>query len=103
MELEHVFWGNFGVRIGIRKWLLCLFCPHLRQVGGDLIQPLHHAFVPAGQVDTLLRNFLPCYRGQLAASVLWQISRELGPQEPAGCQLLHSKVGAAKGEGVLSG
>ncbi|XP_033257367.1 protein Niban 3 isoform X1 [Orcinus orca] len=91
MELEHVFWGNFGVRIGIRKWLLCLFCPHLRQVGGDLIQPLHHPFVPAGQVDTLLRNFLPCYRGQLAASVLWQISRELGPQEPAGCQLLHSK------------
>ncbi|XP_022414044.1 protein Niban 3 isoform X3 [Delphinapterus leucas] len=91
MELEHVFWGNFGVRIGIRKWLLCLVCPHLRQVGGDLIQPLHHPFVPAGQVDTLLRNFLPCYRGQLAASVLWQISRELGPQEPAGCQLLHSK------------
>ncbi|XP_058918520.2 protein Niban 3 isoform X2 [Kogia breviceps] len=44
-----------------------------------------------GQVDTLLRNFLPCYRGQLAASVLWQISRELGPQEPARCQLLHSK------------
>ncbi|XP_047632588.1 protein Niban 3 isoform X7 [Phacochoerus africanus] len=44
-----------------------------------------------GQVDTLLRNFLPCYRGQLAASVLWQISQELGPQEPAGCQLLHSK------------
>eukprot|EP00069_Balaena_mysticetus_P019853 bmy_02600T0 len=91
MELEHVFWGNFGVRIGNRKWLLCLFCPHLRQVGGDLIQPRHHLLVPAGQVDTLLRNFLPCYRGQLAASVLWQISRELGPQEPAGCQLLHSK------------
>ncbi|XP_042105624.1 protein Niban 3 isoform X2 [Ovis aries] len=44
-----------------------------------------------GQVDTLLRNFLPCYRGQLAASVLRQISRELGPQEPARCQLLHSK------------
>uniref|UniRef100_A0A8C3WP17 Niban apoptosis regulator 3 n=1 Tax=Catagonus wagneri TaxID=51154 RepID=A0A8C3WP17_9CETA len=44
-----------------------------------------------GQVDTLLSNFLPCYRGQLAASVLWQISQELGPQEPAGCQLLHSK------------
>ncbi|KAB0406670.1 hypothetical protein E2I00_018677, partial [Balaenoptera physalus] len=60
-------------------------------VGGDLIQPRHHLLVPAGQVDTLLRNFLPCYRGQLSASVLWQISRELGPQEPAGCQLLHSK------------
>ncbi|MXQ93447.1 hypothetical protein E5288_WYG021210 [Bos mutus] len=44
-----------------------------------------------GQVDTLLRNFLPCYRGQLAASVLRQISRELGPQESARCQLLHSK------------
>nr|XP_054321947.1 protein Niban 3 isoform X3 [Pongo pygmaeus] len=44
-----------------------------------------------GQVDTLLRNFLPCYRGQLAASVLRQISRELGPQEPAGRQLLRSK------------
>ncbi|XP_054394711.2 protein Niban 3 isoform X2 [Pongo abelii] len=44
-----------------------------------------------GQVDTLLRNFLPCYRGQLAASVLRQISRELGPQEPAGSQLLRSK------------
>ncbi|XP_034513924.1 protein Niban 3 isoform X4 [Ailuropoda melanoleuca] len=44
-----------------------------------------------GQVDTLLRNFLPCYRGQLAASVLQQISQELGPQEPAGCQLMRSK------------
>ncbi|XP_039723732.1 protein Niban 3 isoform X1 [Pteropus medius] len=44
-----------------------------------------------GQVDALLRNFLPKYRVQLAASVLRQISRELGPQEPAGCQLLHSK------------
>uniref|UniRef100_A0A2K5QBC0 Niban apoptosis regulator 3 n=1 Tax=Cebus imitator TaxID=2715852 RepID=A0A2K5QBC0_CEBIM len=43
------------------------------------------------QMDTLLRNFLPCYRGQLAASVLRQISRELGPQEPAGSQLLRSK------------
>ncbi|KAM9243275.1 protein Niban 3 [Dugong dugon] len=43
------------------------------------------------QVDALLKNFLPCYRGQLAASVLWQISRELGPQEPAGCHLLRSK------------
>ncbi|XP_003413318.1 protein Niban 3 [Loxodonta africana] len=44
-----------------------------------------------GQVDTLLRNFLPCYRGQLAAAVLWQISRELNPQEPAGCHLFRSK------------
>ncbi|XP_045847396.1 protein Niban 3 isoform X1 [Meles meles] len=44
-----------------------------------------------GQVDTLLRNFLPCYREQLAASVLRQISRELGPREPAGCQLMRSK------------
>uniref|UniRef100_A0A452QBM0 Niban apoptosis regulator 3 n=1 Tax=Ursus americanus TaxID=9643 RepID=A0A452QBM0_URSAM len=44
-----------------------------------------------GQVDTLLRNFLPCYRGQLAASVLQQISQELGPREPAGCQLMRSK------------
>ncbi|XP_062968905.1 protein Niban 3 isoform X1 [Cynocephalus volans] len=43
------------------------------------------------QVDTLLRNFLPCYRRQLAASVLQQISRELGPREPAECQLLCSK------------
>ncbi|XP_022353712.1 niban-like protein 2 isoform X3 [Enhydra lutris kenyoni] len=44
-----------------------------------------------GQVDTLLRNFLPCYREQLAASVLRQISHELGPREPAGCQLMRSK------------
>ncbi|KAM8763703.1 protein Niban 3 isoform 1-T1 [Rhynchonycteris naso] len=44
-----------------------------------------------GQVDALLRNFLPQYRVQLAASVLWQISQELVPQELAGCQLLHSK------------
>uniref|UniRef100_A0A8C0SJN9 PH domain-containing protein n=1 Tax=Canis lupus familiaris TaxID=9615 RepID=A0A8C0SJN9_CANLF len=44
-----------------------------------------------GQVDALLRNFLPCYRGQLAASVLRQISRELEPREPAGCQLMRSK------------
>ncbi|XP_049644339.1 protein Niban 3 [Suncus etruscus] len=44
-----------------------------------------------GQVDTLLRNFLPCYRGQLAASVLQHLSRELGPQEPAVCQLLRSR------------
>ncbi|XP_021078758.1 protein Niban 3 isoform X2 [Mesocricetus auratus] len=40
-----------------------------------------------GQVDSMLRAFLPCYRRQLAAAVLRQISRELGPQEPAGCQL----------------
>nr|XP_036861224.1 protein Niban 3 isoform X11 [Manis javanica] len=44
-----------------------------------------------GQVDTLLRSFLPCYRGQLAASVLRKISQELGPQEPARYQLLPSK------------
>ncbi|KAF3829285.1 hypothetical protein GH733_003549 [Mirounga leonina] len=44
-----------------------------------------------GQVDTLLRNFLPCYRGQLGASVLRQISRELESREPAGCQLMRSK------------
>ncbi|XP_035974732.2 protein Niban 3 isoform X1 [Halichoerus grypus] len=44
-----------------------------------------------GQVDTLLRNFLPCYRRQLGASVLRQISRELEPREPAGCQLMRSK------------
>ncbi|KAK2495058.1 hypothetical protein MC885_004185 [Smutsia gigantea] len=44
-----------------------------------------------GQVDALLRSFLPCYRGQLAASVLRKISQELGPQELAGCQLLPSK------------
>ncbi|XP_030159898.1 protein Niban 3 isoform X3 [Lynx canadensis] len=44
-----------------------------------------------GQVDTMLRDFLPCYREQLAASVLRQISRELGPQEPTGCQLMRSK------------
>lgn len=62
----------------------------------------YHALVAAGQVDTLLRNFLPCYREQLAASVLQQISRELGPREPAGCQLMRSKVGATKG-GVAKG
>ncbi|KAM6218878.1 protein Niban 3 [Rhynchocyon petersi] len=44
-----------------------------------------------GEVDTLLRNFLPCYRRQLTASVLRQISLELGAQEPSGCQLLRSK------------
>lgn len=65
------------------------YAPTFIRLGGSLIQPPY--LVPAGQVDTLLRNFLPCYRGQLAASVLWQISQELGPQEPAGCQLLHSK------------
>ncbi|XP_052018683.1 protein Niban 3 isoform X3 [Apodemus sylvaticus] len=45
-----------------------------------------------GQVDGMLRNFLPCYRRQLAAAVLRHISQELGPQEPAGCQLSHTKV-----------
>ncbi|XP_028640659.1 niban-like protein 2 isoform X2 [Grammomys surdaster] len=44
-----------------------------------------------GQVDGMLRTFLPCYRRQLAAAVLRHISRELGPQEPAGCQLSHTK------------
>uniref|UniRef100_A0A8C0WUS8 PH domain-containing protein n=1 Tax=Castor canadensis TaxID=51338 RepID=A0A8C0WUS8_CASCN len=43
------------------------------------------------QVDTLLETFLPCYRGQLAATVLRQISQECSPQEPARCQLLRSK------------
>nr|XP_023481183.1 niban-like protein 2 isoform X1 [Equus caballus] len=43
------------------------------------------------RVDALLRSFLPCYRGQLAASVLRQVACELSPQEPAGCQLLRSK------------
>lgn len=67
----------------------------LRQVGP--VQPLHSPLVLAGQVDTLLRSFLPCYRGQLAASVLRKISQELGPQEPARYQLLPSKVGATNG------
>lgn len=54
-------------------------------------------------MEALLRNFLPQYRDQLAASVLQQISRELAPQELAGCQLLHSKVGATReGGGLLS-
>ncbi|XP_075843193.1 protein Niban 3 isoform X6 [Microtus pennsylvanicus] len=44
-----------------------------------------------GQVDGLLRTFLPCYRRQLAAAMLRQISRELEPQEPARCQLSHTK------------
>ncbi|XP_026633515.1 niban-like protein 2 [Microtus ochrogaster] len=44
-----------------------------------------------GQVDGLLRAFLPCYRRQLAAAMLRQISRELEPQEPARCQLSHTK------------
>ncbi|XP_024416649.3 protein Niban 3 isoform X2 [Desmodus rotundus] len=44
-----------------------------------------------GQVEALMKNFLPQYRVQLAASVLQQISQELAPQELAGCQLLHSK------------
>lgn len=67
--------------------------------GGDLADSATsaHPCVPAGQVDTLLRNFLPCYRGQLAASVLQHLSRELGPQEPAVCQLLRSRVGAGTG------
>uniref|UniRef100_A0A287AW84 Niban apoptosis regulator 3 n=1 Tax=Sus scrofa TaxID=9823 RepID=A0A287AW84_PIG len=32
-----------------------------------------------GQVDTLLRNFLPCYRGQLAASKLPRVREHRGP------------------------
>ncbi|XP_070272481.1 protein Niban 3 isoform X2 [Myotis yumanensis] len=48
-------------------------------------------YIQSNQVEALLRNFLPQYRVQLAASVLQQISRELVPQELAGCQLLHSK------------
>ncbi|XP_031196109.1 protein Niban 3 isoform X3 [Mastomys coucha] len=44
-----------------------------------------------GQVDGMLRTFLPCYRRQLAAAMLRHISQELGPQEPAGRQLSHTK------------
>ncbi|XP_055975649.1 protein Niban 3 [Sorex fumeus] len=44
-----------------------------------------------GRVDALLRDFLPCYRTQLAASTLQHLSRELSPQEPPVCQLLRSK------------
>ncbi|XP_012584383.1 PREDICTED: niban-like protein 2 [Condylura cristata] len=44
-----------------------------------------------GQMDALLRNFLPCYRGQLAVSLLRQMAHELGPHEPVQCQLLRSK------------
>ncbi|XP_007943531.1 protein Niban 3 [Orycteropus afer afer] len=63
-------------------------------MGGRSSSPLdkHQQQYLRGQVDALLRNFLPCYRKQLAASVLRQISHELGPHEPAGCQLLRSKV-----------
>ncbi|KAL1773003.1 niban 2 [Sigmodon hispidus] len=43
-----------------------------------------------GQMDGLLRAFLPYYRRQLAVAVLRQISRELEPQEPARCQLIGS-------------
>lgn len=42
-------------------------------------------------MDGLLRTFLPCYRRQLAAALLRHISQELGPQEPASCQLSHTK------------
>ncbi|KAM6168164.1 protein Niban 3 [Erethizon dorsatum] len=44
-----------------------------------------------GRVASLLGGFLPCYRAQLAASVLRQISLELRPQEPSGPQLSRSK------------
>ena len=46
----------------------------------------------------MLRTFLPCYRRQLAAAVLRHISQELGPQDPAGCQLSHTKVSTTKDE-----
>lgn len=97
-NLEHLLLGSFGARVGAHKRPPCLFGPP--QAG--LIQPPECPLVPAGQVDTMLRDFLPCYREQLAASVLRQISRELGPQEPAGCQLMRSKVGATKGGGAGS-
>lgn len=54
------------------------------------------SLVTTGQVDGMLRTFLPCYRRQLAAAVLRHISQELGPQEPAGCQLSHTKVRTTK-------
>uniref|UniRef100_H0VMR5 Niban apoptosis regulator 3 n=1 Tax=Cavia porcellus TaxID=10141 RepID=H0VMR5_CAVPO len=44
-----------------------------------------------GQVASLLSSFLPCYRAQLATSVLWQISLELRPQEPSEPHLSRSK------------
>lgn len=46
----------------------------------------------------MLRTFLPCYRRQLAAAVLRHISQELGPQDPARCQLSHTKVSTTKDE-----
>lgn len=55
-------------------------------------------FSPTGQVDGLLRAFLPCYRRQLAAAMLRQISRELEPQAPARCQLSHTKVRVTEDE-----
>ncbi|XP_055474721.1 protein Niban 3 isoform X1 [Psammomys obesus] len=42
-------------------------------------------------MDSLLRTFLPCYRRQLAAVVIKHIAQELGPKEPAKCQLSHTK------------
>uniref|UniRef100_A0A8C2V425 Niban apoptosis regulator 3 n=1 Tax=Chinchilla lanigera TaxID=34839 RepID=A0A8C2V425_CHILA len=44
-----------------------------------------------GRVAAMLDGFLPCYRAQLAASVLRQISLELRPREPWGPQLSRSK------------
>ncbi|XP_004647470.2 niban-like protein 2 [Octodon degus] len=44
-----------------------------------------------GRVASLLDAFLPCYRAQLAVSVLRRISLELRPQEPSGPQLSRSK------------
>nr|XP_021493785.1 niban-like protein 2 isoform X4 [Meriones unguiculatus] len=49
------------------------------------------SLVPTGQMDGLLRTFLPCYRRQLAAAVVKHIAQELGPKEPARCQLSHTK------------
>lgn len=102
-NLEYVSWGNFGVWGDGRRPAVTSILSSLLPLVGGLIQPPHCSLVPADQVEALLRNFLPQYRVQLAASVLQQISRELVPQELAGCQLLHSKVGATnEGGGLLS-
>lgn len=99
---EYVSWGNFGVWGDGRSPPVTSSLSCLPLVGG-LIQPPRCSLVPADQVEALLRSFLPQYRVQLAASVLQQISRELAPQELAGCQLLPSKVGATnEGGGLLS-
>lgn len=56
------------------------------------------SLLTTGQVDGMLRTFLPCYRRQLAAAVLRHISQELGPQESARCQLSHTKVRTTQDE-----